>query len=378
MHFQCSVDQLADEASGFKIVHASYTVPVHCDFLILSGSLDDVRHAMKTYLSRYRRPHAVFWVLYSGVTVDAEQIPSDQLPDLFANADTTPGQFRLMISQLLRQVRLETTMPTTNAAIPDQQLNDKKHQFLVLTNHELRTPATIISGALDILGRQKHHLPEQLQRMVSCAQNGSERLNKLLEDITYLIDDQPLQPSHATKTRPLLLLVLMEQVRQQYAKALDERNIELSIEIGEKHRIAGCPEELFTLFSHLVSNAIKSSPDGESIQIRSQVSGKQICIQVIDHGKGLSRGSERHLFEPFYREGNLRNHHSSQVTSGGGGLGLGLPVCKQIVQQHQGSICIKSNAAAPGVTVTIFLPQPETVKSDTAFPEHYFDKNPVS
>jgi signal transduction histidine kinase len=111
-------------------------------------------------------------------------------------------------------------------------------------------------------------------------------------------------------------------------------------------------ERLAQVLTNLLENAIKYSPHGGDIEIRVGQDGNQVVFSVRDHGIGIPQDQVKHIFERFYRAGNVSSEHY-------GGLGLGLHISREIIQRHEGQIWVESREGE-GSTFSFCLPLAES------------------
>jgi signal transduction histidine kinase len=109
------------------------------------------------------------------------------------------------------------------------------------------------------------------------------------------------------------------------------------------------PGRIEQVLTNLVENAAKYSPEGGEIRVSVRLDGEQALLEVRDQGIGLPPGAEAILFEPFGRAANATGQNLP-------GLGLGLYICRQIVEQHGGQIRLDSAGPGLGTTVRLWLP----------------------
>jgi two-component system sensor histidine kinase KdpD len=107
------------------------------------------------------------------------------------------------------------------------------------------------------------------------------------------------------------------------------------------------------LFVNLLENADKYTPPDTPIEVQARAEGQLVTIEVIDHGSGIPPGTETKVFDKFYRGPHV----------GVSGAGLGLPICKAIVNAHGGTISAESRASG-GAVFRIVMPKTEGVTSD--------------
>lgn len=241
-----------------------------------------------------------------------------------------------------------------------ERLDHLKDEFLSLASHELRTPLTSLIGNAYIMERlvkdaQTSAQPEaasKLTHYVGSIRKQLERLNVLIED---LIDVSRLQSGKYTLS--MERIELMQVVRQ----AVDEARL-----IGEQPPIVvdapaddplpvwGDRVRLMQVLLNLLQNAFSYAANSPRIEVRVRhendpASDGQIArIEVQDYGPGIAPADQSAIFSRFYQAGNSqRSSHR--------GMGLGLFICKQLVEQHHGSIAVSSRVGQ-GSTFTIELP----------------------
>ena len=237
-----------------------------------------------------------------------------------------------------------------------QEANKLKDQFLSMASHELKTPITSIRGQAQIgmmrLNKQAELSPEleQLRTALERIEQHTHRLNSLVDDLM----DLSTLSSGKVKLRASqcdLGEVCREVIDEQ--QSLSGRVIALELPPTPVPVQADC-ERIGQVITNLVSNAVKYSTEGSTIQVSvSQSQGKAI-IQVHNEGTPIPKDLQADLFEPFYRT-------PAAQSSSKKGWGLGLAISKQIIERHGGSIRVESSQGK-GTTFTIELP-PEVDKT---------------
>jgi signal transduction histidine kinase len=230
-----------------------------------------------------------------------------------------------------------------------------RDEFLSIASHELRTPVTAISGVAQVALRSKERgtLDDaRLTRALDQLIRGSQRLVTLTED---LLDVSRLQTGRF-ELRPevLDLEAFVADFVERFAVNLGEAH-RLILDVGGKERVGGeiivqaDPARLEQVLANLLSNAVKYSPDGGEVVVMVTEDGTGAQVAVRDAGIGLPAGSEGAIFEPFGRAANA-SHRQIQ------GLGLGLYICRQIVERHGGRIWAESHGDGIGTTFRFSLP----------------------
>lgn len=242
------------------------------------------------------------------------------------------------------------------------ELDRVKNEFIHLIAHELNTPLTGIKAYSQLLSR----LLQDLERSHPRAYLTSQKLEQVVENLNGRIQEilQMVKISSSqlelTKTA-VYLSSLLAELTAPLQPILTSRNLTLTVE-GFTHfpPLHADAKQLFTALGNILSNAIKYTPDGGSIQINGRSTPTHIHIQISDSGIGIPKQEQTRIFDLFHSLGNLDKHSSSKYAFGGGGLGLGLPIAKGIIEAHGGTITVHSDGYdpthLPGSTFTITLP----------------------
>ena len=224
-----------------------------------------------------------------------------------------------------------------------------KNEFLSVISHELRTPLTSVKGSLELMKRINVVADrEKLQRLVSIAQSNSERLLSLVEDILQL--QRGKLGSLEICFTPVDLSELIETASEAYRNYTPDRNITLNIYgTGRPCMVNGDKAQLDRVLSNILSNAFKfSKHDGNvEISLRCFDDGPQIAVK--DEGVGIPEGSKNKVFGLFAQV-------DSSDTRSQNGTGLGMYICKEILQQHGATIDYESKQGF-GTTFKVNFPE---------------------
>lgn len=242
-----------------------------------------------------------------------------------------------------------------------EQLHQAKLTFISVAAHELRTPLTVIEGYTAILREALERLGnEQLLGYLEGISRGADRIREIVDD---LVD---LSLMHANllelSFQPTWLNRLFQALALEFASILQERNQTLEVRAfpGSDKRLYGDPERLYQAFHHLLSNAIKFTPDGGRITIDGRLLPGFVEVLIRDTGIGIAPEDQEYIFDFFARLGNPLTHSSSKTKFKGGGPGLGLPMAKGIIEAHGGTIWVESPGhdedRCPGSTFHVLLP----------------------
>ncbi len=228
-----------------------------------------------------------------------------------------------------------------------REAEEMKSMFISVISHELKTPVALIKGYASTLRREDAHWDEETVReSLDIIEEESDRLHRLIDNLldASRIQAGTLRLEISDVSLPKLATKAVERLKVQAA------NHDLRIDFpGGFPLVLADEERILAVFSNLLGNAIKYSPDGGDIMISGRAYDRYVEVSVTDQGRGIAAQEQGRLFQPFYR-----------VDSGLGrrtqGVGLGLYLCKSIVEAHGGQIWVESRPGA-GSTFRFTLPR---------------------
>ncbi|MBI2764392.1 MAG: PAS domain-containing protein [Chloroflexi bacterium] len=208
-----------------------------------------------------------------------------------------------------------------------QRANVLKDEFLGLVSHELRTPLTSILGHASLLTRHGAILDEgsRLSSLRDITRE-AERLQRLVENMLVLAG---VEGRGEVVTEPLLAQRLVARVVTNHNVRYPGRELRVSIASGLSP-VDAQPTYFDQVLENLLSNSEKYSPAGEPIEITVTEEGGYVIVRVLDRGAGIPEQETSHIFEPFFR--------SERTARAAPGAGLGLAVCRRLVEAQGGSI----------------------------------------
>ncbi|MCB8983094.1 MAG: response regulator [Ardenticatenaceae bacterium] len=289
---------------------------------------------------------------------------ADQLAIAMQNARSYGRLARFNIR--LEQEVLRRTAALQNAYGQLAQMDQAKSDFINVASHELFTPISLIKGYTQILLESpKFSSDENQARIVAGIYRGVQRLHEIVESMLDIakIDNADLE----LYFQPLSLAALWQQLQQQMSGALADRHIMLDVQPGlqQLELIEGDPEALYKVFSQLLVNAIKYTPDGGQIVVNGRYpTPTTVEITIQDTGIGIDPDKQEFIFSKFYQIGRVDLHSTGKTKFKGGGPGLGLAIARGIIHAHQGEIWVESpgydEETCPGSTFFIRLPRKQT------------------
>lgn len=224
-------------------------------------------------------------------------------------------------------------------------------EFLMRASHELRTPVTSIRMGIGMLTEKMPFIEGSREGDLLATVN--EELSRLMRLVNDLLDLSRLQAGRqALELAPHAIRELLESARQRFELNAAERDIHLTSsgeETGSASFIRVDRTQFDRVLDNLISNALRYTPAGGRVDLGVHCSRHRVVIEVADTGCGIDYAYQHRVFEPFV-----------QVAGHGGGAGLGLAICKEIVQQHGGRIGLRS-APGQGATFSVELPRDWTI-----------------
>jgi signal transduction histidine kinase/ActR/RegA family two-component response regulator len=236
-----------------------------------------------------------------------------------------------------------------------EEANRSKDQFLAVLGHELRNPLAPISTAVQLMAIKGDESTVQERRIIE----------RQLVHVTRLVDDL-LDISRITGRRltirhePVRLAHVLTQVVETMRPSLSQRSLSLELAPGfENAWVAGDEVRLAQVFNNLLVNAIKFTNPGDSIRVKAAVAGLEVQVDIEDTGVGLSPTELERIFELFYQAPQSSDRAR-------GGLGLGLPIVRSLVEMQGGRVQAASGGLGQGTRLTVRLPLCEAPVADEA------------
>jgi signal transduction histidine kinase len=219
-----------------------------------------------------------------------------------------------------------------------------KDRFLAALSHELRTPLTPVLVAASALP-DLESLPERVRDLLAVVRRNVTAQVRIVDDLLDLarIEHQKLR----LVLEPVDVHALLADVLAGLAEQARAASIDLQLARGATNALVqGDRTRLGQVFANLLDNAMRFTPSGGSIRLATLDSGPdELRILVRDDGPGIDPALLERIFRPF-----------EQGSAGAGGLGMGLPICRGIVERHGGRIHAESDPEQGGATFVVHLP----------------------
>jgi signal transduction histidine kinase/DNA-binding response OmpR family regulator len=229
-----------------------------------------------------------------------------------------------------------------------EQMNEEKMKFLINATHDIRSPLTLIMSPLANLKRHIGSDQPDALRDIDTIDHNAKRILNLVNQILDVrkIDKQQMQ-LHCLETD---LVTFTQGIYKMFEYNAGERNINFTFtHDADKINVWIDRSQFDKVITNLLSNAFKYSYDGGSVEIRLTHTDKNMILQVIDSGVGLDADNMKHIFDRFYQGGNSRRLHID-------GTGIGLNLCKMIVDMHHGTIEAHNRKDEKGSVFEVSLP----------------------
>ncbi len=238
------------------------------------------------------------------------------------------------------RAQAELTRANQELELADRRKND----FLATLAHELRTPLSPVAMGIQVLRDQ---LPDHAE-----AREVLEAMDRQSAHLVRLVDDL-LEVSRISEGKielrcaPLRLTEAIEQAVQMCSPLVQERSQTLDVEADPVITIHGDRVRVTQVIVNLLTNASRYTPPGGKVRLTCDVEGRQAVLRVIDNGRGMTRELIGRIFNIFVQGEGCADHS---------GLGIGLSLVRQLVEQHGGTVAAESAGPDQGSTFSVRLP----------------------
>jgi len=243
---------------------------------------------------------------------------------------------------------MDSLIRTINEMIARLESSFKRiAEFTADASHELKTPICALRGEAEVLLSKKRPAEEYQEGLAHFIER-FDHLNRMINDLILLSKFDSSQAE--LKMASLRLDLLVQDMGNLFRILAEQKGIDLQMGKGQEVTIMGDKVRLQQLFTNLIDNAIKYTPEG-SIRITVERDGENAVVQVVDTGIGIPREEQEKIFKRFYRVDKSRSKES-------GGVGLGLSIAEWIAHAHRGRIEVESELNQ-GSTFTVYFPLPK-------------------
>ena len=265
----------------------------------------------------------------------------------------SPSVAAAMVREISGRLRENDKMAIEDLRQRAEQLSDayeklarqdhKRHEFLTTVAHELRTPLFVAGGYLQLLQRGAI-TGERLTETVDVIARNIARITQLVNDILFLQEIELVLPEFSRVN----IAEIVQTIVAQYKEKAESKGVNITVKGGEAPiTVSGDAKTLERAVMALVDNAIKFSPRGGDVEARLETKDSKVFLTIADHGIGIAPEVLPNIFDRFY-------HLEKSGDDLFGGLGLGLSITRQVIQQHKGELDVTSEVGK-GSAFTITL-----------------------
>jgi len=284
--------------------------------------------------------------LTGGGAGDSVQVPSPVNGAWMLNVQTTAafgaGRRRLLVAQNIT---------------PIYRLEQARRHFIADVSHELRTPITVFRGYLEAFRDAAADFPRWGQPIAQMDAQ-AERMQSLVQDLLTL--SRLEMADRAPPSAPVLMPAMLAEICHDARALSNDKRHRISLRAEPSLRLLGDEEELRSMASNLIFNAVRHTAGGTEIDVRWEGNAEQATLTVSDKGEGIAAHHLPRLMDRFYRVDPSRSRSS-------GGTGLGLAIAKQILDRYDADLRIDSKLGH-GTTFSCRFPG-ELVQLADAGPE---------
>jgi len=244
--------------------------------------------------------------------------------------------------------RLESFVVTMQDLAPFEELERMRTEFLAMVSHELRTPLTSIKGSTAmVLAASRRFAPAEMLQFFRIIDEQTDHMDGLIGDLldagriatgTLSVSLEPSEPA-----------ALVDRAKNTFLNGGGQHAIHINLP-PDLPPVLVDRERIVQVMNNLLSNAAKHSPESLPIQVAAKRDGALVAISVTDHGRGIPPDRLQHLFQKYPGSGDAER---------GIGGGLGLAICKGLVEAHGGRIWAESEGEGRGARFSFTVPVAE-------------------
>ena len=225
------------------------------------------------------------------------------------------------------------------------KLEEMRTIFVSNVSHEMRSPLTVLSGYLEMFSDKPPADEKSFKLAISNMYQQAMRMQRLVTDLLALSKMETAPVEHTALVDIYTLLIALKENAEVLAK---DKQHTITLKADQELNLRGNSDELHSLFSNLINNAVRYTPEHGNITISWQKLHDEAVFSVSDDGPGIASQHIPHLTERFYRADVDRSRES-------GGTGLGLAIVKYAIERHDGRLEIRSTLGK-GTTFTCYFP----------------------
>ncbi len=259
----------------------------------------------------------------------------------FSSMAESLKEYHLSLNDKIRAATMDIELTNTRLIEMNSLLKEasiRKSDFIARASHELRTPLTSIKGAIDYINarfsinnneKEGYTVPDEILIFLEIIKKNSERLIRMVNDMLDLERiEQGRSELNLSNIKPSCLI---EETITYFRIEAEKKNIRFTTFLDCELSVCADEDRIRQVLSNLLTNAIKFSPDNSEIAVHAYTKEGLLNVRICDQGPGIEYSKQDIIFEKFFKYGNKE------------GAGLGLAICKRIVEAHGGSIGVQSD-----------------------------------
>lgn len=280
----------------------------------LAESMETDPDAIRILLTGFTDIDSVISAINSGQVYRYVTKPWDPV-DLANTVDKAIERFELSAELKKKNAALESALSELKT------LDEAKSNFMILINHELKTPLTAMLSYVALL--QESNLDDEQQKFVARISQSADRLHALINDSLELVSAETGQMP--IKMTGLNLKKMMAEISKDYSGTLDQKGMKIDLNF-ETESVRADSKALRSVLSRLLDNAIKFGHENSTIEMNAREGeGNQIQISLVNEGKSLKTDLIAKILKPFSLDENIMHHTK--------GTGLGLSVVQAVLKR---------------------------------------------
>ena len=231
-----------------------------------------------------------------------------------------------------------------------KEIEELRKFFFSMATHELKTPLNLLNCTSNLIMENRSFSKNEVQEFMKMIQEGTIKLNKL---ITQLLDYSRIENDGLKLARsPQKINPIIQKACEDIAWFIEQRNHDLVLNLNSNQICNMDPFRIELVLANLINNAIKNTPPGGVVELKSQDVGPNLLVSVEDTGIGLNKNEMDYLFKKFSTY-NRKDCNENIITKGSG---LGLFISKEIIKAHGGKIWAESKGYMKGSTFFFSIP----------------------
>lgn len=265
---------------------------------------------------------------------------------------------RIVLSKCVKQIQSRRENEESRSLTQRlKELNELKDKFITITNHELRTPVTVLKGYIELIDYfLEDSRNKEINEAIEIVMGTMRELVSIVEQM-HDISSFDYGKKNMVET-DVDIESILKVISREMKILFEKRKIKFTTKFDTKGvTLKGDDGQIKRSLRELLQNALKFTPEGGAVSLESSIAkeNKKFFIKVKDNGVGIPSDKLELVFEPFYEVQNVINHMTSKTEFMGGGIGLGLTLAREVFESHHGELHVESEEKK-GSTFTVILP----------------------